>query len=117
MKELFASAVHVAHEKVQAMGGGFDIMKKLVEKTRTKKKKTQNKQYYTDGYSILRKWQRKQTGRPFKETEPGIKEDFTVMRQIKEHPVPVKKEKKKSLMEPIEVNPPKPVNNKWKFSS
>lgn len=105
MRGLFASAVRAANEKIKAdaMEGGFDIMKQLVEKTRTKKKKNQNKQYYTDGYNIMRKWQRKDTGRPFKKTEP-IKEDFSIMRQIQEHPVPIKKEKKKSLMEPIEVD-------------
>jgi len=94
--------------RAQAMGGGFDIMKQVVEKTRTKKKKNQNKQYYTDGYNIMRKWQRKDTGRPFKKTVP-IKEDFSIMRQIQEHPVSIKKEKKKSLMEPIEVDYPPTV--------
>jgi len=111
MRELFASIVRKANKKLKAdaMEGGFDIMKQLVNKTRTKKKKNQNKQYYTDGYNIMRKWQRKDTGRLFKKTVP-IKEDFSIMRQIQEHPVPIKKEKKKSLMEPIEVDYPPTMN-------
>lgn len=102
MKELYASAVRAANEKkraiifdekeAEAMGGGFDIMKQLVKKLRTKKKKPQNKGYYTDGYDILENWQKEQTGKKFKET-----------------PISIKKEKKKSLMEPIEVNPPRQI--------
>ena len=117
MKEIYASAVKAANEKVkaEAMGGGFDIMKKVYEKQRTTpKKKNQNKRYYTDGFDIMRKWQRQDTGQSFKKTQP-IKEDFTIMKQIQEHPVPIKKDKKKSLMEPIEVDPPPPVNNRGKF--
>ena len=94
--EIYAMAVKAA------MSGGFDIMKRLVNKQR--KNKNQNKKYYTDGYAILKKWQREQTGRPFKKIAP-ITEDFNIMKNIKKHPTPVKK----SLMEPIEVNPPRQI--------
>lgn len=90
MREHYKSIVHNANEKKKAVEtGGFDIMKKLVQKLRTTKPKSRKKEYETGGFDIMKK--------------------------VYKHPVPIKKEKKKSLMEPIEVNPPKPVNNRGKF--
>lgn len=113
MKEIFASAVQVAKEKNKPFSGGRDIMKRLVERQRTVKKKPKQKGYFTDGWGIVKKWQEKQQNKPPTETQPGISDGFDIMRQIKEHPVPIKT--KESLMEPIEENPKKKPNNRKKF--
>lgn len=106
MIELFASAVQAASEKVKAkaMGGGFDIMKKVVEKQRTTKKKKTKKKYFTDGYGIVKKWQQKKQNKPPKETSPQTGDQFDVMQEVVKHPTPIKKQ---SLMEPLEKYPKK----------
>lgn len=113
MKDIYASAIQAAKEKISPFGGGRDIMKRLVEKLRTiKKEKPEEKGYFTDGWGILKKWQERKQKKPSQAQPDG----FDVMQLLVKHPVPIKKEKE-SLMKPIEVNPPKSLNNKWKFSS
>lgn len=87
-----------------AMGGGMDIMKKVVEKQRTTKKKKTKKDYFTNGWGIVKKWQEKKQNKPPKETNPQTGDKFNVMKMVVKHPTPVKKQ---SLMEPLEKNPPK----------
>lgn len=110
MKELYASAVMVAKEK-KPETGGRDIMKRLVEKLRTVKKKPGKKDYYTNGWGIVKKWQEKQQ---HKSPKNDSKDDgFDIMQQVVKHPKPIKK---KSLMDPLEKNPPKKPGTKRKFS-
>jgi len=103
MRELYASAVRTAIE-AKAMGGGFDIMKKVVKKQRTKKKKKDPKEYFSNGYGIVKKWQEKKQKKSPKETNPQTGDKFDLMQKVVEHPTPVKKQ---SLMAPLEKNPPK----------
>lgn len=90
MKDLFASAVMVAKEKKPETGGGRDIMKRLVDKLRTVKKKPGKKDYYTNGWGIVKKWQEKQQN---KSPKNNPKDDgFDIMQQVVQHPEPIKKE-------------------------
>lgn len=113
MRELYASAVQVAYEKkkridilrrAEAMSGGRDIMKKVVEKQRTTKPKKRKKDYFTNGWGIVKKWQEKEQNKPPKETNPQTGDKFDVMQQVVKHPTPIKKQ---SLMAPLEKDPPK----------
>jgi hypothetical protein len=83
----YSQAVKTAQEKMMMTSkkddyftGGFDIMKKLVKKLRKDQKK-----------------------------KKALKQDFTIMKQVFEHPVPVKKNKKDSGSEPIEYAPDPPI--------
>ncbi len=90
--------------RAKAMGGGFDIMKKVVDKQRTTKKKKHKKDYVSNGYGIVKKWQQKKQNKPPKETNPQTGDQFDVMQMVVEHPTPIKKQ---SLMEPLEKYPKK----------
>lgn len=101
----YASVVKDAMKKAKAMGGGRDIMKKVVEKQRTTKpKKKRKKQYFTNGWGIVKKFQEREQNKPPKETNPQTGDKFDVMQKVVKHPAPIKKE---SLMAPLEKNPPK----------
>jgi len=106
MSELFSLAVRTASErkKSKAMGGGFDIMKKVVKKQRTTKDKNTKKDYTSNGFGIVKKWQEKKQNKPPKETSPQTGDQFDVMRKVVEHPTAIKKE---SLMAPLEKYPKK----------
>lgn len=106
MIELYVSAVQAASEKkkAKATGGGFDIMKKVVEKQRTTKKKKDPKDYFSNGYGIVKKWQQKKQNKTPKETNPQTGDKFDLMQKVVEHPTPIKKQ---SLMAPLEKYPKK----------
>ena len=110
MREIYALAVKAAKEK-KPETGGMDIMKRLVDKLRTVKKKNQNKNYYTNGWGIVKKWQEQQQHKS-KENKPRS-DGFDIVQQVVKHPEPIKK---KSLMEPLEKDPPKKPGTKRKFS-
>jgi len=109
MRDLYITAVRVAREK-EPETGGMDIMKKLVDKLRTVKKKPGKKDYYTNGWGIVKKWQEGQQHKS-KKNDPRS-DGFDIMQQVVKHPEPIKKE---SLMEPIEKDPPKKPGTKRKF--
>jgi len=105
MRELFASAVQAAMlKRAEAMSGGRDIMKKVVEKQRTTKKKKTKKDYFTNGWGIVKKWQEEKQNKPQKETNPQTGDKFNVMKMVVKHPTPIKKQ---SLMAPLEKYPKK----------
>jgi len=110
MKDLYVLAVKAAKEK-KPETGGMDIMKRLVDKLRTVKKKPGKKDYYTNGWGIVKKWQEKQQNKPAKDKSRS--DGFDIMQQVVKHPEPIKKE---SLMEPLEKYPPKKPGTKRKFS-
>jgi len=83
--EIFASAVKLALEK-NSPAPGFDIMKKLVEKQTGRKVDPG----FSDGYGIVRKWQRQHHGQPDTPPETGA-DGFSIMKNVVEHPEPVKK--------------------------
>ena len=97
--------------KAKAMGGGFDIMKKVVEKQSTTKKKKNKKDYVSNGYGVVRKWQQKKQNKPQTETSPNTGDGFDEVRQIAENPTPIKKQ---SLMRPLEVDPSKKERDRKK---
>jgi len=97
--------------RAKAMGGGFDIMKRVVEEQRTTKKKNHKNDYVSNGYGIVRKWQQSKQNKPNKETNPNSGDGFDEVRQIAKKPLPIKK---KSLMQPLEVNPPKKQRRNYK---
>jgi hypothetical protein len=110
MNNLYATAVKAAKEK-KPETGGMDIMKRLVDKLKTKKKKPEKKDYYTNGWGIVKKWQEGQQHKTRKNKSQS--DGFDIMQQVVKHPEPIKKE---SLMEPIEKDPPKKPGTKRKFS-
>lgn len=109
MRDTFASAVQAAKEK-KPETGGRDIMKKLVEKLRTVKKKPDKKEYYTNGWGIIKKWQKEQQHKSTKDIPKS--DGFDIMKQVFKHPEPIKKE---SLMDPLEKYPLKKPGTKRKF--
>lgn len=90
--------------RAEAMSGGRDIMKKVVEKQRTTKKKKTKKDYFTNGWGIVKKWQEEKQNKPQKETNPQTGDKFNVMKMVVKHPTPIKKQ---SLMAPLEKYPKK----------
>ena len=108
-EDIYRTAVKIAKDKKPEIGG-FDIMKKLVDKLRTIKQKPNKKDYYTNGWGIVRKWQQEQQ---HKSTKNKPRSDgFDIMQQTVKNPEPIKKE---SLMEPLEKDPPKKTDTKRKF--
>ncbi len=103
-------AMKIAKE-IKPETGGMDIMKRLVEKLRTTKKKKDKKDYYTNGWGIIRKWQKEQQHQSTK-NKPNS-DGFDIMQEVVKHPEPIRK---KSLMEPLEKDPPKKPGTKRKFS-
>ena len=97
--------------KAKAMGGGFDIMQKLVDKQRTTKKNKTKKDSVSNGYGIVRKWQQQKQNKAPKETNPNSGDGFDEVMQIALKPLPVKKQ---SLMQPLEVDPPKKHSRNYK---
>lgn len=110
MRNLYVLAVKAAKEK-KPETGGMDIMKRLVDKLRTVKKKNDKKDYFTNGWGIVKKWQEQKQNKPPKNKPRD--DGFDIMQQVVKHPEPVKK---KSLMEPLEQDPPKKPKTKRKFS-
>jgi hypothetical protein len=75
----------VSRAMTAAIDGGMDIVKKIVERPQSDRK------YYTNGYGILRKWQKEKQDQPVSETSPGVGDGYNIMQNVVKNPQKIKK--------------------------